>query len=84
MNMTKAMHIERIEKLTRDLLRSLPYDEERVYQLPTTRDILNGTSLAYRTQYLMDSRFCIRCNYERSIIRITRKRPRKEADDGAE
>ena len=82
--MTKAMHIEQIEKLTRDLLRSLPYDEERAYHLPTARDLLNGTSLAYRSQYLMDSRFSIRCNYERSIIRITRKRPGKEADDGAE
>jgi len=78
----KEMETIRIEKMTCKQLRALPYNKETVFKLPTAREILNACALAYKTQYLIDSRFTTRTDFIKNTLTITRRKPRKEDTDG--
>lgn len=69
-----------IEKMTREQLRALPFGKARTFELPAARDIINATSLIYRSQHVLGCRFTVRCDYEQLRMTITRKR--KEGADG--
>lgn len=43
-----------IEKMTREQLRALPFGKARTFELPAARDIINATSLIYRSQHVLD------------------------------
>lgn len=78
-----------IEKMTREQLRALPFGKPRTFELPAARDIINATSLIYRSQHVLGCRFTVRCDYEQlrmttcSALRTTSPTSRWETPETA-
>ena len=58
--------------MTREQLRALPFGKARTFELPAARDIINATSLIYRSQHVLGCRFTVRCDYEQLRMTISR------------
>ncbi|MCI6672093.1 MAG: hypothetical protein MSG77_06095 [Prevotella sp.] len=62
----------RINKLTRDDLRSIEMGKTKTFALPDARACDNGKSLTYQTQNLMGCKFSVKTDYVASTLTITR------------